>query len=135
MESDLLLQLAFFRLFYEKLNRAGGFGTNTGLIMESPSFPVPPGRYLVTGGRSVTTGLTVQADGSWKLDEGTLYDVTHLPCRSARYNPIDDDNGAAGSPAAARLSDFPVRPGAEMPPIPGTKKQDYAVLFVIGKAK
>ena len=98
--------------------------------MESPQFPLQPGRYLVTGARSVTTGLTVNADGSWKLDEGTLYDVTHLPCRSARYNPI---NGS-GTPAAARLSDFPVKPGAEMPPIADTQKQDYAVLFVIGKA-
>ena len=98
--------------------------------MESPKFPLKPGRYLVTGARSLTTGLTVQADGTWKLDEGTLYDVTHLPCRSARYNPVSE----SGSPAAARLSDFPVKPGAEMPPIPGTKKQDYAVLFLIGKA-
>lgn len=98
--------------------------------MESPSFPVRPGRYLVTGGRSVTTGLTISEDGSWKLDEGTLYDVTHLPCRSARYNPIVPE----GSPTAARLDAFPVKPGAEMPPINGTTKQDYAVVFVIGKA-
>ena len=103
-----------------------------GLIMESPDFPLQPGRYLVTGARSVTTGLTVKADGGWKLDEGTLYDVTHLPCRSARYNPVAGADG--GSPAAARLSDFPVKPGAAMPPIAGTRKQDYAVLFVIGKA-
>ena len=27
--------------------------------------------------------------------------------------------------------DFPVKPGAEMPPIPGCQKQDYAVLFVL----
>lgn len=101
-----------------------------GLIMESPKFPIQPGRYLVTGARQVTTGLTIKDDGSWKLDEGTLYDVTHLPCRSARYNPVTE----SGGPLAARLSDFPVRPGAEMPSIPGTKKQDYAVLFVIGKA-
>ena len=78
--------------------------------MESPEFPLKPGRYLVTGARSVTTGLTVEANGQWKLDEGTLYDVTHLPCRSARYNPVD----ASGSPAVARQKDFPVKPGAAM---------------------
>ena len=35
----------------------------------------------------VTTVLTVHKDGRWELDKGTLYDVTHLPCRSARYTP------------------------------------------------
>ena len=53
-----------------------------------------------------------------------LYDVTHLPCRAARYT--------GGSPASARQSDFPVTPGAAMPPVSGTKKQDYAVLFIVG---
>ena len=44
------------------------------------------GKYLVTGGREVTTTLTVHADGRWELADGaTLYDVTHLPCRAARY--------------------------------------------------
>jgi len=103
--------------------------------MESPTFPLKPGRYLVTGARAITTGLTIESNGRWKLDEGTLYDVTHLPCRSARYNPTgSSDTNVVGSPASANLQDFPVRPGAEMPPIPGTNKQDYAVLFVIGKA-
>lgn len=97
-----------------------------GLIMETPTFPVPPGRYLVTGGRSVTTGLTIGQDGRWKLDEGTLYDVTHLPCRAARYK--------GGSPAVANPRDFPVAPGAIMPAVPGADKQDYAVLFLVGKA-
>jgi hypothetical protein len=101
-----------------------------GLIMEAPDFPVLPGRYLVTGGRSVTTGLTIRQDGSWKLDEGTLYDVTHLPCRAARYQP----NEGGGSPLTANRRDFPVAPGAAMPTIAGTNKQDYAVLFVVGKA-
>ncbi|CAB9500414.1 expressed unknown protein [Seminavis robusta] len=101
-----------------------------GLIMESPQFPLTaqPGRYLVTGGRLVTTVLTVDADGSWHLDDSAkLYDVTHLPCRSARYHPVE-----GGSPLTAKKSDFPVRPGAEMPLVPGCSKQDYAVLFVIG---
>ena len=44
------------------------------------------GKYLVTGGREVTTTLTVHADGKWELADGaTLYAVTHLPCRTARY--------------------------------------------------
>ena len=102
-----------------------------GIIMEQPIFPIQPGRYLVTGGRSVTTGLTIDKDGSWKLDEGTLYDVTHLPCRSARYRP---QNGIEASPKQANLNDFPVRPGATMPTVPGYSKQDYAVLFLVGIA-
>jgi hypothetical protein len=111
-----------------------------GLIMEAPKFSLAPGRYLVTGGRMVTTGLTIDAaTGSWKLDEGTLYDVTHLPCRSARYTPILMNNGetittSAGSPLTANPKDFPVAPGAIMPSVPGCAKQDYAVLFVVGKA-
>lgn len=101
-----------------------------GIIMERPEFPLPPGRYLVTGGRSVTTGLTVESSGNWRLDEGSLYDVTHLPCRSARYRPISP----SGSPRAANLNDFPVRPGAVMPDISGCTKLDYAVLFLVGVA-
>ncbi|KAI2497266.1 hypothetical protein MHU86_17230 [Fragilaria crotonensis] len=99
-----------------------------GLIMPPPSFPVPVGRYVVTGGREATTVLTIVDGGSWTLDDSTLYDVTHLPCRSARYKP----NAGGGSPRQANQSDFPVRPGAEMPPVAGCDKQDYAVLFVIG---
>jgi len=109
-----------------------------GLIMEQPEFPLPPGEYLVTGDRSVTTVLTVAAraaDGSqaWSLADGaTVYDVTHLRCRSARYTPAAADGGCA--PTAARTHDFPVTPGAEMPPVEGCDKQDYAVLIVIGLA-
>jgi len=107
-----------------------------GLIMEKPSFPLPAGRYLVTGAREKAAVLTIHpagADGNrhWELDNGaTLYDVTHLACRSARYRPA----GGAGacSPERARQSAFPVAPGAEMPPVEGCTKQDYAVLIVIG---
>lgn len=97
-----------------------------GLIMEEPG-PLPDGRYLVTGGRDVVTGLTIQ-NRQWKLDnDATLYDVTHLPCRSAKYQNCDIQK--------AQFSKFPVRPGAEMPNFEGcSNKQDYAVLFVIGKA-
>jgi hypothetical protein len=116
-----------------------------GLIMESPRFPLQPGRYLVTGGRLVTTGLTIHDDGRWELDEGKLYDVTHLPCRSAKYQPIrqqpsssssssSDATRLPGSPSAANPKAFPVTPGAPMPEVDGCYKQDYAVLFVVGKS-
>jgi hypothetical protein len=107
-----------------------------GLIMEKPDFPVPPGKYLVTGDRDVTTVLTIHpkdkaGNQRWELADGAkLYDVTHLACRSARYTP-----SAAGkpcSPANARQSAFPVTPGGTMPAVDGCNKQDYAVLIVVG---
>jgi hypothetical protein len=110
-----------------------------GLIMEKPDFPLPAGQYLVTGDREVTAVLTIEAkdkDGAqrWSLDKGaTLYDVTHLPCRSARYASSGKDNVC--SPSAAKQSEFPVQPGAAMPAVNGCTKQDYAVLFVIGVAE
>jgi hypothetical protein len=64
-----------------------------GFIMEKPTFPLPAGKYLVTGDRKVTTVLTVHpkdknGNQRWELADGaTLYDVTHLGCRSARYTP------------------------------------------------
>lgn len=137
---------------YDRLEAAGGvapakwqFDKNDwwleehGLIMEAPEFPVPPGKYLVTGDREVTTLLTIHAkdkDGvqRWELANGAkLYDVTHLPCRSARYTPASND--AVCTPAKARPQDFPVTPGAAMPAVEGCKKQDYAVLFLIGVAE
>ena len=107
-----------------------------GLIMEAPVFPIPPGKYVVTGGREMTAVLTVHAKGDdglqhWELDQGaTLYDVTHLRCRSARYTPAT--GGESCSPAKAQMSAFPVAPGAAMPPVEGCSKQDYEVLIVIG---
>jgi len=110
-----------------------------GRIMEQPEFPVPSGRYVVTGGREVTAILTVHPRGDdgvqrWELDRGaTLYDVTHLRCRSARYTPAAGDNSC--SPAKAQITDFPVAPGGPMPPVEGCNKQDYEVLIVIGMAE
>jgi hypothetical protein len=107
-----------------------------GLIMEQPAFPIPPGKYVVTGGREMTAVLTVRAKGDdgtqhWELDSGaTLYDVTHLRCRSARYTPAA--GGDSCSPANAHRSSFPVAPGEAMPPVEGCNKQDYQVLIVIG---
>jgi hypothetical protein len=109
-----------------------------GLIMEQPTFPLEPGKYQVTGGREVTTTLTIypkDKDGNqrWELENGAkLFDVTHLPCRAARYVPLQ--SGASCSPAKAEKSDFPVKAGAPMPPVAGCKKQDYAVLFITAVA-
>ena len=134
---------------YPKLESAGGIAPRGkwrfdkgnwwleehGLIMEAPDFPLPPGRYLVTGGRETTSELIITPDYNWQLGppRGTqsvsaarLSDVTHLPCRAARYT--------GGSPANARQTDFPVRPGAAMPSVEGSTKQDYAVLFIVGVA-
>ena len=107
-----------------------------GLIMEKPTFPLPPGQYLVTGDREVATVLTIHPkdkDGNerWELADGaTLYDVTHLRCRSARYTPATANNSC--SPANVRTTGFPVNPGAAMPVVNGCRKQDYAVLIVVG---
>jgi hypothetical protein len=110
-----------------------------GLLMEAPEFPMPAGVYLVTGDRDVTSVLTVQPPGAdgrqrWELaDDATLYDVTHLRCRSALYTPATA--GTSCSPIAARENDFPVAPGAAMPPVANCAKQDYQVLIVIGVPK
>ena len=113
-----------------------------GLIMSAPgSLPrrsrnketgevVMEKRYVVTGDREVTTILTVREDGTWELEKGSLYDVTHLPCRSARYT---DGSSKTCAPKNANGRDFPVKPGAVMPAIDGCEKQDYAVLFVLGE--
>lgn len=114
-----------------------------GLLMEKPKFSLRAGHYLVTGEREVITVLSVSekdADGkqTWKLaHEASLEDVTHMPCRSARYTPLDDNTGsgdavAACSPANAPRSAFKVPPGSEMPMIEGCAKQDFRVLIVIG---
>jgi len=94
-------------------------------------YTIDRAKYVVTGDRDVTTVLTVFSDGRWQLDKGTLYDVTHLPCRSARYTPADSANPAC-TPDQANKKDFPVTPGAAMPAVSGCNKQDYAVLFVLG---
>ena len=70
---------------YESLKASGGHAGDWrfdgsdwwleehGLIMEKPDFPVPPGKYVVTGEREVTTVLTVHprdedGDQRWELD-------------------------------------------------------------------
>lgn len=121
-----------------RFDSAGWWLEEHGLIMEAPEFPLPPGQYMVTGNREAKSVLTVDPtsdDGAqrWALDGGvTLHDVTHLRCRSARYAPASS-NGSC-SPASARQSDFPVQPGAPMPPVSGCSKQDYSVLIVLAVA-
>ena len=110
-----------------------------GAIIEKPIFPLPPGKYVVTGGREVTAVLTIDpmdknGQQRWQLDNGAkLYDVTHLPCHAARYTPETSD--ASCSPAMVEKTAFPVAPGVSMPAIKGCHKQDYSVLFVIGVAE
>jgi hypothetical protein len=109
-----------------------------GLIMEQPVYSIPPGKYVVTGARETVAVLTIHpmdADGNmrWELgDEATIYDVTHLRCRSARYTSA----GVSGacSPANAQAASFPVAPGGLMPPIGGCNKMDYTVLFIVAVA-
>jgi len=107
-----------------------------GLIMEKPSFPLAPGKYLVTGNREAVAELTIypndeSGDRKWELTEGiNLYDVTHLPCRSARFRPSTD--GSICTPANALIPAFPITPGTAMPPVSGCRKLDYSVLFIIG---
>jgi hypothetical protein len=133
---------------YEALKAAGGVAPANwqfngsdwwleehGLLMEQPQFPVVPGKYVVTGDREITAVLTVHPKGKdnvqrWELDKGaTLYDVTHLRCRAARYTPVSEN---ACSPAKAQVASIPVAPGEAMPNVEGCKKQDYQVLIVIG---
>ena len=109
-----------------------------GLIMEQPEFSDLVGRYIVTGDREATAVLTIHpmdVDGNqrWELNNGaTLYDVTHLACRSARYTPASSGN--ACSPANAPVNAFPVSPGGPMPAVEHCNKLDYTVLLVIGVA-
>jgi hypothetical protein len=117
-----------------------------GLIMEPPVFPMPSGKYIVTGGRQTTAILNIDTQGNWELintksDNGggvpavKLYDVTHLPCRAARYkDEMSNDTSTSKSIERINPRDFPVKPGALMPDVHGCSKLDYAVLFIIGKA-
>jgi hypothetical protein len=107
-----------------------------GLIMEAPSFPLPPGQYVVTGGREVTSVLTVAAPDAeghqaWSLVDGaTIYDVTHLRCRAAVYTAR---TGESCTPDKTPTHVFPMDPGRQMPMVDGCDKQDYQVLIVIGR--
>lgn len=107
-----------------------------GLIMEAPQVGMPAGKYLVTGNREVQATLTVfekDANGSqaWELsDNATIYDVTHLRCRAARYQPSSE--AASCKPSSVNESYFPMTLGVAMPDVKDCSKKDYAVLFIIG---
>ena len=104
-----------------------------GRIMPSTT-PLPAGKYVVSGERETTSVLTVRPNGEWALSSGSLFDVTHLPCRSALYTPANPAKPGSCSPASADPGRFRVPPGAPMPEVPGCNKQDHAVLFVLGYA-
>ena len=137
--------------FYPLLKAAGGYTParwkfdsedwwldENGLLMEKPKFPLPPGKYIVTGGREVTSVLTVfpkdeNGNQRWELSkDATIYDVTHLECRSARYKPASDVTPC--SPANVNDEVFRIAPGEAMPSVDGCNKQDYTVLIVVAKA-
>lgn len=106
-----------------------------GLMMEAPSFPLPPGQYVVTGGREVTSVLIVATPDAagkqaWSLRNGaSLYDVTHLGCRAAVYRAVE---GQSCTPDKTNTDVFPMRPDISMPDVKGCAKQDYQVLIVKG---
>ena len=106
-----------------------------GLLMEAPVFPLPAGNYVVTGGREVTSVLTVAAPDAagrqtWSLlNNASLYDVTHLGCRAAVYTAA---KGQSCTPDKTNTDVFPMRPDISMPEVQGCSKQDYQVLIVTG---
>jgi hypothetical protein len=107
-----------------------------GRLMEAPTFPLPAGKYVVTGGRDVASVLIVEepdAKGkqAWSLADGaSVYDVTHLGCRAALYT--QKETGKACTPDKAPISVFPMTPFEVMPAVEGCSKQDYQVLIVVG---
>ena len=107
-----------------------------GLMMESPVFPLPAGNYVVTGGREVTSVLTVAAPDAtgkqaWSIGGGaSLYDITHLGCRAAVYTAAAP--GQSCTPDKTNTDVFPMRPDISMPEVDGCAKQDYQVLIVTG---
>ena len=109
-----------------------------GLIMKAPEFPIPAGQYYVTNGEGNISLLTVEEpDGegkqAWTLtDNKTIADVTHGPCRSARYTP-EGESGTC-SPEYADRSAFPLKPGESPPLVSGCNRKSYAVLIVFGVA-
>ncbi len=107
-----------------------------GLIMEAPSFPLPAGDYVVTGGRETTSVLTVDPPDAagrqaWSLADGaTIYDVTHLRCRAAVYTAVA---GQSCTPDKTPTDVFPMSIGLDMPDVQGCEKRDYQVLIVVGR--
>lgn len=107
-----------------------------GYIMEAPKFPLPPGEYVVTGGRMAVSVLSVEApddegNQAWSLSDGAMiYDVTHLGCRAAFYTPLD--GAQTCTPENTPTDVFPMVPGVVMPEVEGCNKQDWQVLIIVG---
>ena len=135
--------------FYQTLRKAGNIAPSgwrfnvddwwldeNGLIMKAPQFPIPARQYYVTNGEEHISLLTVEqadSDGkqAWSLSDGkTIADVTHGPCRSARYTP-EGESGTC-SPANANREAFPLKPGEAPPPVLGCNRDQYSVLIVFG---
>ena len=138
--------------FYQLLQKAGNIAPSgwrfdiddwwldeNGLIMKAPDFPIPAGKYYVTNGEENISLLSIEnpdIDGkqAWSLSDGkTISDVTHGPCRSARYTP----KGKSGtcSPKNANRLAFPLKPGEAPPYVDGCERNNYAVLIVFAVPK
>ncbi len=135
--------------YYQLLRKVGGIGPTgwrfniddwwldeNGLIMKAPDFPMASGQYYVTNGEHHISLLTVNAPDengqqTWSLsDDKTIANVTHGPCRSARYTP--EETAAACTPENADRSVFPLKPGESPPDVTACHKKEYAVLIVFG---
>ena len=135
--------------FYQALQKAGNIAPagwrfdiddwwldENGLIMKAPEFPIPAGQYYVTNGEEHVSLLTVESPDSkgkqaWSLSDGkTISNVTHGPCRSARYTPTGVSETC--SPKYVDLSAFPLKPGEAPPQVNGCDKKSYSVLIVFG---
>jgi hypothetical protein len=68
----LALAAAILRLSHAPMLRMQGdwWLEEHGLIMEKPDFPLPVGKYMVTGDREVTTELTIEEGNKWSLKQG-----------------------------------------------------------------
>ena len=134
---------------YQSLQKAGNIAPSgwkfdindwwldeNGLIMKSPEFPIPAGQYYVTNGEQHFSLLTIQhpdAAGkqAWSLsNDKTIRNVTHGPCRSARYTP--KTGLGTCSPKDANRAAFPLKPGESPPLVRGCNRKQYAVLIVFG---
>ena len=102
--------------------------------MKAPEFPMPAGEFYVTNGEENISLLTVEKPDeegkqAWSLSDGkTIAEVTHGPCRSARYTP--KESSGTCSPKNANRMVFPLKPGEAPPYVQGCNRKNYAVLIV-----
>ena len=94
-------------------------------LVEAPDFPLTPGRYLVTSSWLNTTVLVQSKSGHWSLENGTVFNVTHLP-----------DTDQMRDKGAQQQQIHPIflwNLDQKMPAVQGCVKKGYAVIFVIGR--